>query len=495
MSWAAPASFVWGVLALTTLGAMLPLEAGRRQEHIVVTVTATAQLAILGPPGLVLVWAAVAAGLVLSWVARGRGRRRGQRRDAGRAREPGRHQSLWLVITATAVTVGFSLAYLVHAVLLGRDFPLDVSTSGRAGEAYLVMVVAWLGTMSVRLAAHRTVSRAGVADRLGHGLGAGSGTGSVTGDAFDPFDSALLPYLLPTVGGAPVVVAAVAVYDPGDPWLSLAVLLWCLPLYAACRFELYQRRLGQRLRREAEARRRLAAIGEVSARVIHQSRHHAGLMGWSLHRLRRLVGDPSPDGVRAVQDELDQLAAAKRRLQDSLEVELLVDDPGAGGSASSSSAPAMALDERDGSLATVVREVVDELEERARHRGVTVACHSAEAAGAVAGPPVLRDALFNVVDNAIDAATRQVSVSVSVSVDRDPPGARVTVTDDGPGLPDAVGDRAFEPFVTTKPDGTGMGLPIAEAILTELGGGLVHEPDAAATTFVLTVPAPTVAGA
>lgn len=434
MTWPEPTAFIWGVLAITTLGALLPLDVGRhRQEHIILTITTTAQLAIFGPRGLLLVWVAVGIGLLLTRRAR------------------------WLLTTACAVTVGFSFAYLTYVVALGRAFPLRLDDRHRAAVALLALAVAWLGTMSVRVLSHRL----GPADR--------------SGDGFDPFESPLVPYLLPTVGGAPVVVATVALYRPDEPWPALAVLLWCLPLYAACRFDLHQQNLGRQLRRDAETRRRLAAIGEVTTRIVHQSRHHAGLMGWSIHRLRRLLGDPSSAAVRAAREELDALAAAKQRIQEAFETEL----PAGRHPATT------AVRTRPTDLGTMVREIGDDLAGKARDRNLTVSTAVDEVAGSLAAPaPTLREAVFNILDNALDAAVERVEVTVAADAGH----ATVTVTDDGAGPPGDEPQQILEPFFTTKADGTGMGLTIADALVAELGGELRLERRSGTTCFVVTVP-------
>ena len=91
MSWPEPATFLWALFALTLAGALLPLDVGQRhREHIVLTITATAGLAILGSRGLVLVWGAVAggAGRARRSPARhgGRGGRHGGHRHRGHGR-------------------------------------------------------------------------------------------------------------------------------------------------------------------------------------------------------------------------------------------------------------------------------------------------------------------------------------------------------------------------------------------------------------------------
>ncbi|HET7753350.1 MAG TPA: ATP-binding protein [Anaeromyxobacteraceae bacterium] len=69
---------------------------------------------------------------------------------------------------------------------------------------------------------------------------------------------------------------------------------------------------------------------------------------------------------------------------------------------------------------------------------------------------------------------------------------RLTVTDDGPGIPPGIADRVFDPFFTTKPEGqgTGLGLSICYRIAEEHGGSIRHEPSpGGGASFLLEIPA------
>jgi signal transduction histidine kinase len=74
--------------------------------------------------------------------------------------------------------------------------------------------------------------------------------------------------------------------------------------------------------------------------------------------------------------------------------------------------------------------------------------------------------LFNLVSNALGAGARHVVIEVDNRVLR--------VIDDGPGVPETVRGRLFEPFVTSKPagQGTGLGLAISRRLAEEMNGGL-----------------------
>jgi C4-dicarboxylate-specific signal transduction histidine kinase len=66
---------------------------------------------------------------------------------------------------------------------------------------------------------------------------------------------------------------------------------------------------------------------------------------------------------------------------------------------------------------------------------------------------------------------------------------RLSVADTGPGLPEVVTKQLFKPFVTTKPDGMGVGLSICRAILLDHGGKIWSEPNPeGGTVFHFTVP-------
>jgi signal transduction histidine kinase len=66
----------------------------------------------------------------------------------------------------------------------------------------------------------------------------------------------------------------------------------------------------------------------------------------------------------------------------------------------------------------------------------------------------------------------------------------VEVEDDGPGLSSAVRDRLFEPFVTSRAGGTGIGLAVTRQIVLDHGGTIeVKSPPGGPTVFTIRLPA------
>lgn len=94
----------------------------------------------------------------------------------------------------------------------------------------------------------------------------------------------------------------------------------------------------------------------------------------------------------------------------------------------------------------------------------------------------LREALANIVFNARDAVGDSGTVRVNIALRGRL--VAVEVTDDAGGIDSDVRAKLFEPFVTAKADGTGLGLPIARRLLRDLGGDLTLErSDNTGTTF------------
>ena len=97
----------------------------------------------------------------------------------------------------------------------------------------------------------------------------------------------------------------------------------------------------------------------------------------------------------------------------------------------------------------------------------------------------------NLVENAIDAMEGRGRITIRAERDPDADGVRVTVCDTGPGIPDDVRQRLFEPFYTTKPPGkgTGLGLHIAHTVVARHGGRIDVDSSPKGTCFAVSLPA------
>jgi two-component system sensor histidine kinase PilS (NtrC family) len=142
----------------------------------------------------------------------------------------------------------------------------------------------------------------------------------------------------------------------------------------------------------------------------------------------------------------------------------------------------------------------------ARNEGVQVIIEVPDAPVPVDGDEdLLHRALFNLILNALQATPAGGHVRVSVSDAPPsplPPGIVnpvdalvLTVTDDGPGIAPDVRARLFEPFTTTKPGGSGLGLSVVHRAVEAHRGLILVDSDASGTTFRILLPRRQVSGA
>jgi len=103
-------------------------------------------------------------------------------------------------------------------------------------------------------------------------------------------------------------------------------------------------------------------------------------------------------------------------------------------------------------------------------------------------PKLVRQALLNLVTNAIQAERREHAVTVTAKR-LGSSWLRISVKDDGAGIPSDIQDRIYLPFFTTRSNGTGLGLPFVQRIAKAHGGAVTHESSAdGGTTFHLDLP-------
>jgi signal transduction histidine kinase len=123
----------------------------------------------------------------------------------------------------------------------------------------------------------------------------------------------------------------------------------------------------------------------------------------------------------------------------------------------------------------LVRDVVTLLASDALLRNVRVQLDLAPGSVLVRGNRVdLEQVLLNVITNAMDAVAKNPIPQrmVLMQTSSEDGLVHVTVRDRGAGLPAAVSDRIFEPFVTTKAEGMGMGLAVARSLIDSHGGSI-----------------------
>ena len=97
-------------------------------------------------------------------------------------------------------------------------------------------------------------------------------------------------------------------------------------------------------------------------------------------------------------------------------------------------------------------------------------------------------ALQNLVNNAHEAAATDLTIRIHAGISSDGEIA-IQITDNGPGIPDTIKSRLFEPFVTTRANGTGLGLAVVNAVVRAHQGRITaKDASPTGTSFTITLP-------
>lgn len=211
----------------------------------------------------------------------------------------------------------------------------------------------------------------------------------------------------------------------------------------------------------------LAELGVLTASLLHELRQPLFAIKGYTQLVRREGG--------ARLDKLDKV------LEQVEHIEALVAYYGGGGQPE----PPQVVDLND-----AVRRAVSIAGHRAHKAGVILEERLAPTPLRVIGSEIgVVQVVTNLLQNAYDAVDGQESRRVTITTSTVDGHCRVEVEDSGPGVPDWVADRLFEPFVTSKTRGTGLGLFIARQRVAQARGDIRHVAGGTGARFVVDLPA------
>lgn len=209
---------------------------------------------------------------------------------------------------------------------------------------------------------------------------------------------------------------------------------------------------------------RVTTLSELSGSLAHELNQPLAIILSNAQAAQRLLAQSPPD-LAEVNDILTDIIGEDRRAGEVIQRLRALLKRGE-------------TDLRPLSLNQVIADVLHLAQSDLISRGVVVVRAETDDLPLVCGDRVqLQQVLLNLILNGADAMTGNVPGQrhLHIGSQRQPGGVRVTVRDEGAGLPAEV-EKIFQPFYTTKPNGLGMGLPICRTIINAHAGRLWAEP-------------------
>jgi PAS domain S-box-containing protein len=200
---------------------------------------------------------------------------------------------------------------------------------------------------------------------------------------------------------------------------------------------------------------RLDAMSRITGSVAHEIKNPLNSIAVRLDNLQAWANGSFPEAEQELQlisNEVNRLDRVVRTFLDfTRPVELSTEEINA---------------------VALVRDVAALLEADAARHGVRVSFHAPDyVIPVVADPDLLKEAIINIATNGIEAMPDGGVLRMDVSADRG--FCVIAVSDTGVGIPESARDKIFQLYFTTKPNGSGLGLPMAFRAV-ELHGGAIE---------------------
>jgi len=233
----------------------------------------------------------------------------------------------------------------------------------------------------------------------------------------------------------------------------------------------------ERIATELDVATRLAAISKITGGVAHEIKNPLNSIVLRLDLLREtLLQRQSSEPEEGLIKEIDLLSKEVRRLDRVVKTFLDFSRP--------VEVRLQALD-----LAALAREVAELMAPQGRVSGITVTFESAAPAFIRGDADLLKQAVLNLVTNALEATPRGGRVQLTVSAAGDGK-ARLEVSDTGPGIPAPLRDKVFQLYFTTKTQGSGIGLAMTYRAVQLHNGTISYaSEEGRGTSFHLEFPA------
>ncbi|MGA7829437.1 MAG: HAMP domain-containing sensor histidine kinase [Terracidiphilus sp.] len=230
----------------------------------------------------------------------------------------------------------------------------------------------------------------------------------------------------------------------------------------------------QKTQQELLAAERMATIGQMASSVSHDLRHYLS----AIYANAEFLANPHLPGEER-EELLEDVRAGVQGMTEMLDSLLVFSRTG------------MMLHLQPESLSELMNRTIGTIRSHPDARGVELRVIPIPPLRVKVDSKELRRAVYNLLLNACQAAGRGRSLPwVSIEAALLPAGLRITVRDSGPGVPNAIRETLFHPFVSEgRQSGVGLGLALAKYIAEAHGGSIyLEDSESGNTAFTIALP-------
>ncbi|WP_448374862.1 ATP-binding protein [Fervidobacterium sp.] len=227
------------------------------------------------------------------------------------------------------------------------------------------------------------------------------------------------------------------------------------------------------LEKERKKQEKLAALGEMAARVAHELRNPISVLGGFIKRLEKNADNPDARNryINIIADEILRLEQIVNEILDF-------------------SREPRALEFTRFNINKLINDVTMLLEDKIRDKNILFTFQTdAEEMTVYAEYSRIKQVIINLIQNAIEATPNNGKILVETKIGIN--SIKVSIWNEGTPIDKETADKLFVPFFTTKVHGTGLGLAICKKIVEdEQKGKIYHEPTDDGNRFVIELPKP-----
>lgn len=225
------------------------------------------------------------------------------------------------------------------------------------------------------------------------------------------------------------------------------------------------------LEEKIERSDRLAMIGQIAAGTAHEIRNPLTSINGFLQMMR---GSLEEAGMQKEKSYTDIMLVEIKRINDLVSEFLLLSKQ-------------KEIRYKPVDIEQVLTEILPIVRNEALLQGIEIVVEHESPLPLIMGDSeLLKQVFLNISKNGIEAMGGKGQLTVRVTARQG--GLEITIHDTGPGIPPYLADKIFEPFFTTKENGTGLGLPVCQKIIHDMGGSIRISNKGFGTMFHIILP-------